>query len=513
MRIITHTFFLFCILSSFSFAAPMQAAIPCSEEIFSVPKNPNGLALLEQALASDLELINYPPSPWSIQYDSQTPNPILDVAIIGAGMAGITSGTALFKEGIGHIRLFDQSVKGKEGPWMTHARMRTLRSNKADMGLALGIPHLTFRAWFEALYGLEEWNILCRIPNHLWMDYLNWYREVMKLPVENECRLLSLTPLEGYFLLEFMQQEKKLEVKARKVVLATGREGFGGPNIPSGFQHLPKTFCKHVVEDIDFIALKDKRIGIIGGGSSAFDAAAVALEYGARNVDLMIRHPRLPSVNKLSCLPDQCLRLPYSTMSDHWRWKLMSQALAATIPPPIDSLKRVQDYPNFRLLPSMAFHSATISDDGTVALETNQGLLHYDFLILGTGYAVDGRQQPELRHVIDHIKLWQDILPAEELSSHPAFGRFPYLGRSFEFQEKIPGTLPSLKHLYCFNYGAILSNGLLSNDISSISDGAMRLAQGIAADFLFETGEAYLQKLENFQDEAFHQEDYFSDYQ
>ncbi|MGO4815830.1 FAD-dependent oxidoreductase, partial [Cupriavidus sp. 2MCAB6] len=56
----------------------------------------------------------------------------------------------------------------------------------------------------------------------------------------------------------------------------------------------------------------------------------------------------------------------------------------------------------------------------------------------------------------------------------------PDLGPAFEFQEKVPGTCPALSRIHCFNYPAMLSHGKLSGDIPAVSDGAERLARGIA---------------------------------
>lgn len=462
----------------------------------------------DRALLRDLILLNYPTTDWRKEnHNKPDPDPIYDVAIIGAGMAGLTVGAALFKEGIFHIKLFEQSPQGSEGPWTTYARMRTLRSGKDIMGPALGIPHLTFHAWFEALFGAEAWKQLGKIPNGLWMDYLKWYRQAMQLPVENHCILVALTPVQDGFELEFRQCGQPLLVKARKVVLATGRAGFGGPVIPDYVKHLPKSVYAHTMESIDFEALKNRRIGIIGVGASSFDAAAVALEAGVKSVDLIMRRDRLPNVNKFASLPYKGFSHGYCQLSDEKRWQFMCAAFDAAIPPPIEALKRINENPNLRILSSTTV--SQINYDGyQINLATNRGIYAYDFLILGTGFHIDGYQQPELRHVINQIALWKDRLPAEIINTHPQMGSFPYLGSSFEFVPKNPETAPYLKNLYCYNYGAILSHGLLSSDIPGISIGATRLAQGIAADFFVQESDWFLECLKDYQEREFEQEDY-----
>ena len=62
----------------------------------------------------------------------------------------------------------------------------------------------------------------------------------------------------------------------------------------------------------------------------------------------------------------------------------------------------------------------------------------------------------------------------------------PDLGPLFEFQPKTPGSCPGLERVHCFCYAATLSHGAASGDIPQISDGAQRLARGLAAQLLGE---------------------------
>lgn len=460
----------------------------------------------DQNLKRDLELINYPPFDWRKEMDSSSST--YDVIIIGAGMAGLTAGAALFKEGIFNIKLFDQNIAKMEGPWITYARMRTLRSTKEISGPALDIPHLTFQAWYEAIFGLEAWEQLGKIPNQLWMNYLSWYREAMQLPVENQCTLIDILPcLEG-FEIKFEKNKKHCLIKAKKVVLATGRGGFGGPVIPHFIQHLPKSLYAHTVENIDFKALKNCRIGIIGAGSSSFDAAAVALENGAKSIDILMRRSCLPNVNKFASTTYKGISLGYFKLSDEKKLAFMQAGFCVGSPPPVDALKRLKNNPAIHLIGNTCI--SNIQYNGSeIHVHTNQGISSFDFLILGTGFCIDGRQQSELHHVIDQIALWKDCVPQEIMKNYPKMQLFPYLGSTFEFLPKEPDTAPYLKDLYCFNYGATLSHALLSSDIPAISIGAMRLAQGIAADFFVQDSDKYLDLLQNYREEDFQPEDYF----
>lgn len=477
---------------------------------FQLPRNFNELPLEERALVRDLKLINFPPFDWRGHRHQDDLNSTYDVVIIGGGMSGLTAGTALFKEGIFHLKVFDKNPAGEEGPWITYARMKTLRSYKGIMGPALGIPSLTFHAWFEALYGAGAWKQLNKIPNALWMDYLKWYRKAMQLPIENEATLVDLIPNGKGFMLHFLQRGQPLIVQARKVILATGRNGFGGAFIPSFAKDLPQSACAHTMDPIDFRKLKDRDIAIIGVGASSFDAAATALEGGAKKVDLFMRRQKLPTVNKFSRLPYHGFNHGYYKADDGRKWELMSEAFLAPIPPPLDSVKRVEGYSNLTLYGGTSIEKIDF-DGSKVKLTTNRGVFVYDFLILGTGYNVDGTKQPELRHVITEIALWKDRLPSDIIDQHPKLGEFPYLGPCYEFLPKDPVNnlaISYLKNLYCYNYAAIMSHGLLSSEIPAISIGATRLAQGIAADFFIEESEYYLNLLKNDNEEDFSDGDY-----
>ena len=81
--------------------------------------------------------------------------------------------------------MFDRSPEGKEGPWVTYARMETLRSPKQLAGPAFGLGALTFQAWLRVQFGAIAWDQLYRIPRPMWMDYLRWCRRVLDIPAEN----------------------------------------------------------------------------------------------------------------------------------------------------------------------------------------------------------------------------------------------------------------------------------------------------------------------------------------
>jgi len=171
----------------------------------------------------DLERLGLPARHWTAR---EPGGDLLDVLVVGAGMCGIAAAAALAFKGVRNLALIDQASHGLEGPWRTTARMRTLRSPKHLPGIALGIPSLSFRAWYEATRGLAAWDALYKIANDDWMDYLVWLTGVLALPLSSGVAL-RLLDHEGAHLLAELSDGRVL--RARHVVLATGRDGAGGP--------------------------------------------------------------------------------------------------------------------------------------------------------------------------------------------------------------------------------------------------------------------------------------------
>ena len=110
----------------------------------------NGLAELEARAAHDLEILDYPSGEWLPRATHASGVPIRDVVVCGAGQGGLATAFLLAREGVRNVLIIDQAVAGREGPWATFARMRTLRTPKYLSGPEMGIASLSYRAWHEA---------------------------------------------------------------------------------------------------------------------------------------------------------------------------------------------------------------------------------------------------------------------------------------------------------------------------------------------------------------------------
>lgn len=455
---------------------------------------PRSLTELESRIARDLELLIIPPAKDWVQPTTHPQwGPLLDVAIIGAGMSALATAFALKRLGVRNVRLFDRSPAGFEGPWATYARMETLRSPPELTGPALGMANFTFRAWFEAQFGLGPWRELYRIPRLQWMDYLRWLRRVTGAVVENDTEMTALTGDGTALRLSLASGGRTREVGARCMVLATGRDGLGGPFIPQFIRNLDKRGWAHSSEAIDFAALKGKTVAVIGAGASAVDNAAEALEAGAARVAMLVRRAEMPRFNRGMGIGSPGMWAGYHRLSLPQRLSIVQHIEENGIPPPHGSMLRCSRHKNFSLITNCAPASARLSGD-KVLLDTNRGLLAFDFVIVATGFNVDWSKRPELSAIAAHVLKWKDRFTPTK--GRPfAQAEDPFLGPDLQFLEKTPGEAPWLGRIHCFTFPAYTSHGAISGDIPGVSAGAERVADGIAASLFAEDYERNFARL------------------
>jgi cation diffusion facilitator CzcD-associated flavoprotein CzcO len=367
----------------------------------------DSLDALVAQLRRDLSYLNYPAKNWVKPLTPSVEDETFDVVTVGAGMVGLAIAVALRREGIQNSIALDAAPAGLEGPWVTTARMRTLRSPKILLGPAMGIGSLTFRAWYVAQFGTAAWEALDKIPRVMWMDYLRWYRDVLDLPVRNDVRVEAIRWEGDRFLLDTVGPEGNKLIAARRVALATGRDGLGGSSLPPEALNIGSTRWAHTNDDIDFEGLAGKRIAVIGAGASAFDNAAVALENGAAEVRVLCRRPDIPRINKLTGIGSPGIVHGWYFLPDAWKWRCLHYNDTCQTPPPGTSIRRVTDFPNGHVHTGCPILSMTEAG-GEVTIETPRGTYVCDYVIFGTGFRFDPKLRPELDKFADNILTWGD---------------------------------------------------------------------------------------------------------
>lgn len=461
-----------------------------------------GLDQLRAEIARDLTRLNLPLANWPLPRTGPDGRPALDVLVVGGGMFGQTAAFALMRDGVRNLRVVDQAPRGEEGPWGTYARMPTLRSPKQLAGPDLGIPSLTFRAWYEAQHGAAGWEALYKIARLDWRDYLLFLRDVLDIPVENRTALVSLAPAEGLLRAVLRSPGGEKTVFARQVVLATGREGGGGANLPA-FPSLPVAAIGagrvlHTLHALDPAQLRGARIGILGANASAFDNAGMALEAGAAAVTMYCRRPWLPQVNKTRGMSPAFHR-NFALLDDATRWHFLAWLAGESSPPPHESVLRCEAHANFTLRIGEGWRDVAQGPDA-VTVTTETGQERFDLVILATGFTVDTGRRPELAAFRENMLLWRDRVPATEAERFPVLARHPYVGPGLELQARDPARAGDFARLRLFNQGAGVSHGVLVDDIPGLGIGAQRLAQSIGQALFTEDLDRHRQAVVDFED-------------
>ena len=452
------------------------------------------LARLEATLRQDLDRLSYPQHPW-VPQRPQGGRTVLDVAIVGGGQGGLATAFGLMRERITNIRVFDRNPPGREGPWVTFARMLTLRTPKHVTGPDLGLASLTPRSWFEATRGREAWQSLAKIGREDWQAYLDWYRRVLSLPVDNDSAVTDIAPDGDLLRLTITTGETEFSVLARKVVLATGIDGGGAWHVPDLISEaVPRDRYAHTAEEIDFTALRGRRIGVLGAGASAFDNAATALEAGAASVSLCLRRGQIPRVNPYRWMESAGFLGHFAELPDLMRWRFMRHIFDLNQPPPQETFWRCRRHSGFSFHTGCPWQAVRMEGD-EIVVETPKGTMRFDFLVIGTGFLVDLARRPELAGFISDIALWRDRFTPPEDERHPLLGSHPYLGDAFQFLEREAGSNPALGRIHNFTFGATPSMGLSGASISGMKYGVTRLVSGLARDLFTEDAQAHLDSL------------------
>ena len=375
--------------------------------------------------------------------------------------------------------------------------MITLRTTKELTGPGLGIPNLTFQAWYEAQRGAGSWQRLGQLQRTCGRSTWPGTATFSPLPVRPDVEIASITwAAEDHCFVATTDLGETLP--ARRIVLATGLQGSGSWSLPQVVsQSLPRHHYAHTSEEIDFPALQGRRVAVLGAGASAFDNAAVALENGAAEVRVFSRREKLVDVDAYRWAEFAGFLRHHAELPDADKWRFMRHMMQMGQLPPADALERARQHSAFSLHPGSPWDAVESTSDA-VKITTPKGTFETDFVIVATGFSTDLGRRPELREFVPHIALWADRFTPPPDEAHDDLLRHPYLGPYFEFTEKSPGTAPWVGHLYNFTGGSLLSLGLSGASITGMKYALPRLVQGITRSLFLEDRNQHFASLQAY---------------
>jgi len=407
-----------------------------------------------------------------------------NVAIVGGGQTGCALAWALRRAGIGKVTILDAAAtEQRAGIWLNAARMNLLRTPKGLPGPELGIPTLSFQAWYEARHGRDAYAAIDRILRTDWADYLSWYKQFLGINPRYSTRVERIEPTGDCLRLHLETLGGRNVETARKVILATGFAGSGAPFVPPMLtDNLPRSRYAHTEDPIDFAALRGQVVGVIGAAAAAFDAAGVALEQGARQVHLFARRDHIAALPVVRARGFAGAYDNYHALPDADRWHQAIRYLGAGSTPTTDAIERAVRFSNFHLHLSCPWTNAA-ERNGQVETTINGETYRLDFVIAGTGYSADLAARPELRDFGGQILRWADHYSPTAAERDEMLGAYPYLGAGHELMEKAPGSAPLLRHIHVQNPAGFLSFGLPIGDVPSMKRDIPVIVGRISADF------------------------------
>jgi cation diffusion facilitator CzcD-associated flavoprotein CzcO len=436
----------------------------------------------DAAARDALRLIGADPSNWVPDHAGIDHN----VAIVGGGQTGCAIAFALRRAGIGRVTIIDAAAdETTAGIWLNAARMNLLRTPKTLPGPELGIPAFSFQGWYEARHGAAAYSVIDRIRRTDWADYLCWYRHFLGISIRYQTGLLRIEPADQHFRLHLEVDGRAVVETTRKIVLATGFTGYGGAYVPPVLRDLlPTTRYAHTEDAIDFAALCDKVVAVIGAAASAFDAAGVALEAGAASVHLFARRATIAAVPITRSRGYPGAYDNYHALPDSTRWEQALRFRRAGSTPTIDAIERAVAFPNFHLHLAAPWETARIENDRIVA-QVGGADFRCDFAIAGTGYHADMAGRPELAAFDGEVLLWRDRYAPPEDTIDDYLGAHPYLGAGHEYLEKVPGRAPYLRDIHVQNPAGFVSFGVPTGDVPSMKRDIPAIVAHISHDLFF----------------------------
>jgi lysine/ornithine N-monooxygenase len=317
----------------------------------------------------------------------------LDLAIIGSGPYGISLAAHAQETGLDY-KLFGYPMDFWQNKMPPEMFIRT----KLNF-LGLSDPHDRFT--LEAYQQEKHLNINYPTSRSLWIDYAFWFAEKNKITFTKEL-VTDLREVNGGF---YFESETGRSVCAKKVVVAIGLAH--SEYIPENLAHLSEKLVSHTSGYTQYGTFRGKRVIVLGGGQSGWEAAALLHQSGA-HAELVYRGPsRKPPIPNINARQRELADKFYFLPSDEQE-ALRKELLQATVTDFLVTLVegKVPQRPNTQIV------KARPTSSGTLKITFHHGeTVEVDHIITATGYRVSLNNIPFLKTIASRIDIESNGFP------------------------------------------------------------------------------------------------------
>jgi hypothetical protein len=324
-----------------------------------------------------------------------------DVVVVGAGPYGLSVATHLRARGL-RTRIFGEPME----TW--HRHMPAGMFLKSE-GFASSLSDPDDR-WtlgrFCAETGADYEDVGAPVPLETFVSYGRWFAAESRCAPES-VRVQAIRRRGQDFEIELAGGEL---VSSSAVVVATGVSGLA--HVPRDLVTLPAERLTHSSAHVSFTAFAGREVGVIGGGQSALESAALLHEAGARAL-VVQRSPTVVWAGRPPVPPvplSRRLRWPLSPLGTGLRLVAMfnlapgfralpvgtrARLVRETLGPAGAWWLRSRIEGSVPILSGHRLSAATASPDGVrLELEASAGrrLVEVEHVIAATGYRVDLRR-------------------------------------------------------------------------------------------------------------------------
>ncbi len=320
-----------------------------------------------------------------------------DLLVIGAGPYAYSAAAGARDAGI------DTTVVGVPMSfWRDQMPTDMILRSGPDWHLDPAGEH-TFAAYFEDR-GLRRADN-DPVPIGVFLDHTDWFREQKGFDVDQRLvdGLQVAASGEGFV----ATMEDGTTITADKVLAAPGIRHF--VTLPAWHEGVPEHRRAHTCDLVDFDALAEARVVVIGGRQSAYEWAALLCDHGAAAVDVVHRHPT-PAFERVSWE----FVNPYveQTLAQRGWWRGLSADEQRAIALEFWQVGRLtlEWWLTPRLKPDVVtVHPGTEvvdveeGDETTVLGLTDGTRLTADFVVFASGYRADIGRVPYLEPLLDDL--------------------------------------------------------------------------------------------------------------